>query len=47
MTHRHDEQGRTDRSLAHAGWLGRGPLAALLALLDRDGEEARAIGGGA
>jgi len=37
--------GRTGKSLAHAAWLERGPLAQLLALLDRDGEEARAIGG--
>jgi poly(A) polymerase len=36
---------RTDRSLAHAGWLRDGPLAQLLAVLNRDGDEARAIGG--
>jgi poly(A) polymerase len=38
-------EGRTDRSLAHAGWLRHGPLAQLLAILNRDGEEARPIGG--
>jgi len=37
--------GRTNRSLAHAAWLNDGPLTRLLAILDRDGEEARAIGG--
>jgi len=37
--------GRTATSLAHAGWLREGPLARLLAVLNRDGEEARAIGG--
>ena len=37
--------GRTDRSLAHVAWLRQGQLARLLAVLDRDGEEARAIGG--
>jgi len=35
----------TGRSLADAAWLRHGPLAHLLAVLDRDGEEARAIGG--
>jgi poly(A) polymerase len=39
------ESGRTERSLAGARWLTDGPLARLLAVLDRDGEEARAIGG--
>lgn len=33
------------KSLADAAWLRDGPLARLLAVLDRDGEEARAIGG--
>ena len=32
-------------SLADAPWLTRGPLARLLDVLDRDGEEARVIGG--
>ena len=32
-------------SLASAPWLKEGPLARLLAVLDRDGEEARVIGG--
>src|SRR5262245_10008131 len=32
-------------NLADAAWLKDGPLARLLAVLDRDGEEARAIGG--
>ncbi len=31
--------------LADAAWLKEGPVARLLALLDRDGEEARAVGG--
>jgi poly(A) polymerase len=31
--------------LADAGWLSTGPLARLIALLDRDGEEARVVGG--
>jgi len=37
--------GRTTQSLADAAWLEHGPLTQLLAVLDRDGEEARAIGG--
>ena len=37
--------GATARSLSDAAWLMRGPLARLLAVLDRDGEEARAVGG--
>jgi poly(A) polymerase len=36
--------GRTDRKL-DAAWLGQGPLPRLLDVLDRDGEEARAVGG--
>ena len=32
-------------SLAAAPWLNEGPLARLLAVLDRDGEEARVVGG--
>ena len=36
--------GRTDRKL-DAAWLREGPLPRLLAVLDRDGEEARVIGG--
>jgi poly(A) polymerase len=31
--------------LTHAAWLREGPLARLLATLDRDGEEARVVGG--
>jgi tRNA nucleotidyltransferase/poly(A) polymerase len=37
--------GRTDRSLSDAAWLASGSLPQLLAVLDRDGEEARAVGG--
>ena len=36
--------GRTDRKL-DAAWLREGPLPRLLAVLDRDGEEARVVGG--
>jgi len=36
---------RPSKSLAGVAWLKDGPLARLLAVLDRDGEEARAIGG--
>src|SRR4029077_20173134 len=32
-------------NLADALWLNEGPLARLLAVLDRDGEEARIVGG--
>jgi poly(A) polymerase len=39
------QAGRTDRKLNDAGWLTSGPLPQLLAVLDRDGEEARAVGG--
>jgi poly(A) polymerase len=35
----------TPASLAGASWLREGPLARLLAVLDRDGEEARVVGG--
>jgi len=35
----------TPASLAGAVWLREGPLARLLAVLDRDGEEARVVGG--
>jgi poly(A) polymerase len=35
----------TSESLARAPWLNQGPLADLLRLLNRDGEEARAVGG--
>ena len=35
----------TPRSLAGAGWLTSGPLGRLLEVLDRDGEEARVVGG--
>jgi poly(A) polymerase len=37
--------GRTDRKLADAAWLTSGPLPRLLDVLDRDGEEARVVGG--
>jgi poly(A) polymerase len=37
--------GRTDRQLTDAAWLAGGPLLRLLAMLDRDGEEARVVGG--
>jgi poly(A) polymerase len=39
------DHGRTDRSLAQAAWLTRGPLARLLAVLGSKGEEARVVGG--
>ncbi len=39
------QPGATSRSLADAAWLSGGALARLLAVLDRDGEEARAVGG--
>jgi poly(A) polymerase len=37
--------GATARSLAGAAWLSAGALPRLIAVLDRDGEEARAVGG--
>jgi poly(A) polymerase len=37
--------GRTDRSLRDAAWLAGGALPRLLEVLDRDGEEARVVGG--
>ena len=37
--------GQTTRSLADAEWLSTGALQRLLGVLDRDGEEARAVGG--
>jgi poly(A) polymerase len=37
--------GVTARSLANAAWLSAGMLPRLLAVLDRDGEEARVVGG--
>jgi poly(A) polymerase len=37
--------GRTDRKLTAAAWLAGGPLPRLLGVLDRDGEEARVVGG--
>ena len=37
--------GRIDRRLNDAAWLTSGSLPQLLAVLDRDGEEARAVGG--
>jgi len=39
------QPGAIAQSLKDAGWLKEGPLARLLAVLDRDGEEARAVGG--
>jgi poly(A) polymerase len=39
------DPGRTDRSLNQADWLRSGPLARVLAILHRDGEEARVVGG--
>ena len=44
MTKR-DDIGRTDRTLEKAPWLTSGPLPRLLEVLDRDGEEARVVGG--
>jgi tRNA nucleotidyltransferase/poly(A) polymerase len=38
-------EGRTGRRIENAPWLTSGPLPRLLAVLDREGEEARAIGG--
>ena len=37
--------GAIAQSLKDAAWLNAGPLVALLGVLDRDGEEARAVGG--
>jgi poly(A) polymerase len=45
MTAKNDNSGATARSLAGAPWLTAGALARLLAVLDRDGEQARAVGG--
>ena len=39
------QEGRTDRKLDNAPWLTTGALPRLLAVLDRDGEEARVVGG--
>jgi len=39
------QTGATGQNLKDAAWLGGGPLPRLLAVLDRDGEEARAVGG--
>lgn len=39
------DTGRTDRKLTDAAWLIMGALPRLLDVLDRDGEEARAVGG--
>jgi tRNA nucleotidyltransferase/poly(A) polymerase len=39
------QPGRTDRKFTDAAWLTSGMLPQLLAVLDRDGEEARAVGG--
>jgi poly(A) polymerase len=37
--------GRTERKLSDVPWLTAGPLPRLLGVLDRDGEEARVVGG--
>jgi poly(A) polymerase len=37
--------GRTDRTITNAEWLTQGALPRLLDVLDRDGEEARVVGG--
>ena len=39
------QAGRTDRKLSSAAWLTTGALPRLLGVLDRDGEEARVVGG--
>ena len=39
------QAGRTERKFNNAAWLTSGPLPRLLAVLDSDGEEARAVGG--
>src|SRR5215470_18702225 len=39
------QEGRTDRRLSDAPWLTAGALPRLLAVLDCEGEEARAVGG--
>lgn len=39
------QAGRTDRSLSDAAWLSAGALPRLLEVLDRDGEQARVVGG--
>src|SRR5215813_8539851 len=39
------QSGRTERKLSDVAWLTSGGLPQLLAVLDRDGEEARAVGG--
>ena len=39
------QEGRTDRKLDDAPWLTAGALPRLLGVLDRDGEEARVVGG--
>jgi poly(A) polymerase len=39
------QAGRTERKFADAAWLTAGALASLLDVLDRDGEEARVVGG--
>ena len=39
------QTGRTERKFSDAAWLTSGALPKLLAVLDRDGEEARAVGG--
>jgi poly(A) polymerase len=39
------QDGRTDRWLGNAEWLAQGAWAQVVAILDRDGEEARVVGG--
>jgi len=41
----HSQIGRTERKLDDAGWFAIGALPRLLGVLDRDGEEARVVGG--
>ncbi len=45
MTRQGAEAGRTDRSIGQAEWLRSGPPARVLDILQRDGEEARVVGG--
>jgi poly(A) polymerase len=45
VTRRAAEAGRTDRSIGQAEWLRSGPPARVLDILQRDGEEARVVGG--
>jgi poly(A) polymerase len=45
VTRRAAEAGRSDRSIGKAEWLRSGPPARVLDILQRDGEEARVVGG--